>query len=162
MRRSILEGKQGLAVDDDPEILEVLEKEIFKACPTCRFDKAATYIEAVERMVSLTYDFVVLDITGARGFDLLNLAVMRKFPVAMLASNPPNAEALKYPIQMGAGTYLPREKLGEIVPFLEDMLACRYQTGWKRLFEKIKGGFASTFGSNSELGISLPGSRIGR
>jgi hypothetical protein len=32
-----------LAVDDDPEILQVLEKEILEACPNCRFDKATGF-----------------------------------------------------------------------------------------------------------------------
>ncbi len=131
---SILEGKQILAVNDDPEVLAVLEEEIFEACPTCRFDKATTYIEALEKMASLTYDFVVIDTKGARSLDLVNLAVMLKSPVAMLASDPLNPDVLKRSVKMGARAYLPKDKLEEIVPFLEDMLTRRYQRGQRHLF----------------------------
>jgi len=81
MPRSIFEGKQILAVDHDSGILQVLEEKILEACPNCRFHKAITYIQAVEMMLSLTYDLVLLDIRGVRGSDLLNLAVRRNFPV---------------------------------------------------------------------------------
>jgi hypothetical protein len=39
----------------------------------------------------------------------------------MLTAHALNPEALKHSIQMGARAYLPKEKLGEIVPFLEDI-----------------------------------------
>jgi len=80
MTRSIFEGKQLLVVADDPDILEVLEEEILEACPNCRVDKTTTYIQATEMMISSTYDLVLLNVSGVRGFDLLNLAVMRNFP----------------------------------------------------------------------------------
>ncbi len=156
MKRSILEGKEILAVDDDPDVLRVLEEEILEACPNCIFDKATTYIQAVERMASLTYDLVVLDIMGARGFDLLNLAVLRNLPAAMVASKPLNPDALKRSIEIGARAYLPKDNLGEIVPFLEDVLTHRDHSGWKRLFEKMECFFASTFRPNSELRIGSP------
>ena len=75
MAESILNGKSILAVDDEADVLTVLEEEFRGACPSSRFDKASTYEEAVERMILLTYDVVVLDIMGVRGFDLLELAV---------------------------------------------------------------------------------------
>ena len=47
---------------------------------------------------------------------------------------------------MGARAYLPKEKLGGIVPFLEDVLRYELSSGWKRLFEKLGGYFDSRFG----------------
>ena len=46
MAGSILNGKRILAVDDEPDVLEVLQEEILEACPDCKFDKATTYEEA--------------------------------------------------------------------------------------------------------------------
>ena len=117
MPDSILNGKSILAVDDEPDVLTVLEEEIKEVYPDSRFDKAKTYEEAVERMISLTYDVVILDIMGVRGFDLLELAVSRNFPVVMLTAHALTPEALKRSFEMGARAYLPKEKLGEIVPF---------------------------------------------
>jgi len=136
---------------DDPGVLQVLEEKILQACPNCRFDKATTYIQAVERMVSFTYDLIILDTTGGRGFDLLNLAVMRNFPVAMLASSPLKPDALKR--SMGDRAYLPKDKMREVVLFLENMLTYKSLPGWKRVFKIMKGGFGSALGQNSELAI---------
>src|SRR4030042_6898116 len=146
MGESILDGKSILAVDDEPDVLAVLEEEIKEAFPHSRFDKASTYEEAVERMISLTYDVVILDIMGVRGFDLLELGVSRNFPVAMLTPHALTPETLKRSFEMGARAYLPKEKLGAIVPFLEDVLKYEYLPGWKRLLEKLGGFFNERWG----------------
>jgi CheY-like chemotaxis protein len=148
MKESVLDGKRILAVDDEPDVLTVLEEEILDAAPKCRVDKATTYQEAVERMISWTYDVVILDIMGVRGFDLLEMAVSRNFPVVMLTAHALTPEALKRSFEMKARAYLPKEKLGEIVPFLEDVLRYEYLPGWKLLFEKLKGFFTGHWGEN--------------
>jgi CheY-like chemotaxis protein len=146
MGGSILNGKSILAVDDEPDVLTVLKEEIREACPDSRFDKASTYEDAVARMISLTYDVIILDIMGVRGFDLLELAVSRNFPVVMLTAHALTPEALKHSFEMGARAYLPKEKLGEIIPFLEDALKYEFLPGWKRLLEKLEGFFSERWG----------------
>jgi CheY-like chemotaxis protein len=148
MAESILNDKRILAVDDEADVLAVLEEEILDAAPKCMFDRATTYEEAAERMISWTYDVVILDIMGVRGFDLLDLAVGRNFPVAMLTAHAFTPDALKRSIELKARAYLPKEKLGEVVPFLEDMLKYEYLPGWKRLFEKLRGFFTGHWGQN--------------
>jgi CheY-like chemotaxis protein len=146
MKESVLSNKRILAVDDEPDVLMVLEEEILDACPDCRLDKAATFEEATQLLASWTYDLVILDIMGVRGFELLEEAVNRTFPVAMLTAHALTPEALKRSIELGARSYLPKEKLGEIVPFLEDVLTHELLPGWKRLFEKLGGFFNAHFG----------------
>jgi len=146
MADSILNGKRILAVDDEPDVLAVLKEEMMQHCPDSQFDTATTYQEAVEKMASWTYDMVILDIMGVRGFDLLKLAVNRNFPVAMLTAHALSPESLKRSIEMGARAYLPKDKLGEIVPFLEDLLRYEYLPGWKRLLEKLGGFFNARWG----------------
>ncbi len=148
MKASILNGKRILAVDDEPDVLAVLEEEILGVCPDCKFDKATTYENALAMLKSNTYDVVILDIMGVRGFDLLEQAVKQNLRVAMLTAHALTPEALKRSFEMKARAYLPKEKLGEIVPFLEDVLKYEYLTGWKRLFEKLKGFFDSKFESD--------------
>jgi len=150
MKASVLSGKKILAVDDEPDVLTVLEEEIMGACPDCKFDKATTYEKAAELIKSNSYDVVILDIMGVRGFDLLALAVSRNLRVAMLTAHALTADALKRSFEMKARAYLPKEKLGEIVPFLEDVLKYDYLPGWKRLFEKLKGFFDTKFESDWE------------
>jgi DNA-binding response OmpR family regulator len=138
MRKSILENKMILAVEDDPDVLAVLEEEIRAACPNCIFDKAATYTEASERMASFIYDLVILDIGGVRGFDLLRKAAYCNFPVALLTAHPLTPEALGYHSNQ-IHAYLPKERLSEIVPFLEEALKHHYPSGWRRFIGEMTG-----------------------
>jgi DNA-binding response OmpR family regulator len=150
MAESILNGKNLLAVDDEPDVLTILEEEILEAAPKCYFDKTTSYQHATEFFASFTYDLVILDIMGVRGFDLLRRAVDRPspFPVVMLTAHALNPGALKQSIEMGARAYLPKEKLGEVVPFLEDVLRYENLPGWGRLFENLLGFFEARWGGN--------------
>jgi len=148
MAESVLNGKRILAVDDEPDVLNILEEEIRIAAPKCQFEKAVTYEEASKKLESQAYDVVVLDIMGVRGFDLLDLAVKRNLQVAMLTAHSFSPESLKRSIDMKARAYLPKEKLGEIVPFLEDILEeADHLSGWARQMEKLDGFFKESWGT---------------
>jgi CheY-like chemotaxis protein len=146
LAESILNGKTILAVDDEPDVLLLLEEEVLEAAPKCRLEKATTYDEAIKKLESQNYDVVILDIMGVRGFDLLEVAVRKNLRVAMLTAHAFTPEALKRSFEMKARAYLPKEKLGEIVPFLEDVLKYDYLPGWKRLMKKLEGYFKVRWG----------------
>jgi CheY-like chemotaxis protein len=162
MKESILERKRILAVDDEPDVLEVLEDEVKMSCPTCTFDKATTYEEAAGKLKPGAYDLVILDIMGVRGFDLLALAVNHNLKVAMLTAHALSPETLKRAFEMRAMAYLPKEKLGEIVPFLEDVLHYEYLPGWKRLYGKLKNFFDAKFETDWEKKTGLDWQEWGR
>jgi CheY-like chemotaxis protein len=146
LAESILNGKTILAVDDEPDVLLLLEEEVLEVAPKCRLEKATTYDEAIKKLESQNYDVVILDIMGVRGFDLLEVAVRKNLRVAMLTAHAFTPEALKRSFEMKARAYLPKEKLGEIVPFLEDVLKYDYLPGWKRLMKKLEGYFKVRWG----------------
>jgi CheY-like chemotaxis protein len=146
MAESILNGKKILAVDDEPDVLAVLEEEILDAAPKCKLEKATTYQEASQRLASRKYDIVILDIMGIRGFELLNLSTKRNLTVAMLTAHALYPQSLKRSIEMKARAYLPKEKLGEVVPLLEDVLKYDYLPGWGRLMKKLERYFNSRWG----------------
>jgi DNA-binding response OmpR family regulator len=143
---SKLRDKNILIVDDEADILNLLEEEILEACPNCRVIKAETYEWAVNLLNSTPYDLVILDIMGVRGFDLLTLAVRLNYPVVMLTAHALSPVTLRRAIELGARAYLPKEKIGEIVPFLEDVLTYEPITGWRRLFERLGDYFNRRFG----------------
>ncbi len=155
MAASILDGKRILAVDDEPDVLSLLEEEIKEAAPGCIYERASSFEEASEKLKSNSYDIVILDIMGVRGFELLELAVSRNFRTTMLTAHAISPEALRRSFEMKARAYLPKEKLGEIVPFLEDVLKLDYLSGWKRLMEKLKWFFDSKFESDWEKKTGL-------
>ncbi|MBI5585925.1 MAG: response regulator [Deltaproteobacteria bacterium] len=146
MKDSILNGKKILAVDDEPDVLDILEEEIGSACEGCRIYKATTYEQAVELLNQKAFDLVILDIMGVRGFELLEEALKQDLPVAMLTAHALSPEALKKSIEMGARAYLPKEKLGDVVPFLEDILKYGNEEGWGRLFGRMGDFFDRRFG----------------
>jgi DNA-binding response OmpR family regulator len=146
MKESILNGKTILAVDDESDVLAILEEELRHECPKCTFDKASTFEEASQKLSSNKYDLVILDIMGVRGFDLLKRAAIQKRPVAMLTAHAFTPDALKRSIELGARAYLPKEMLGEIIPFLEDILTYEYLSGWNRLLRKFERFFKFRWG----------------
>jgi DNA-binding response OmpR family regulator len=156
MSKSVLDGRQILVVDDEPDILAVLEEEIRYDCSNCTLDKATTYEQAHDLLKKNDYDVVVLDIMGVRGFDLLEEAVKRKMRVAMLTAHALSPEAMKKSHDLGARAYLPKDKLGEVVPFLEDLLQYEHKTGWKRLIEKLENFFDEQFEGDWKKKSGIP------
>ncbi len=141
---SILNDRQVLAVDDEPDVLEILEEELEEY--GVDMDRASSYEEGIQKMSSLTYDLVILDIMGVRGFELLEFAVARKLPVVMLTAHALSPESLRKSIELGARAYLPKDQLGQIAPFLEDVLTLSYQSAWKAVLQKMGGSFGKRFG----------------
>jgi DNA-binding response OmpR family regulator len=156
MAESILNGKTILAVDDETDVLTLIEDEIRQICSSVILEKATTYDKAAELLNSKVFDLVILDIMGVRGFDLLQIAVKHNFNVAMLTAHALSPDALKKSHDLGARTYLPKDKLGELVPFLEDVLKYEYSPGWKRMLSKLENYFDDQFEPNwkKESGIS--------
>lgn len=146
MTESILNHNRLLIVDDEADILAIVEQEICETCPSCQVDTATDYEHATDFLKSKEYDLVILDIMGVRGFDLLKSAVERNFKVVMLTAHALNPDALKKSHDMGAMAYLPKDKLGELIPFLEDVLRNDHKSGWKQLLEKLDDFFNKEWG----------------
>jgi DNA-binding NarL/FixJ family response regulator len=119
------------------------------ACPNAKLDTATSYQGAADMLRSRNYDLVILDIMGVRGYDLLDLAVNRGLPVVMLTAHALTPEALKRSFEMKARAYLPKEKLGEIVPFLEDVIEeTDIPSGWARTMERLDDYFDKRWGED--------------
>ncbi len=160
MSSSILDQKRILAVDDEQDILDVLEEEITSSCSDCVFDRATSYDEAVKLLQSKIYDLIVLDIMGVRGFDLLDIAVKNNLRAVMLTAHALSPENLKRAYDMGARAYLPKEKLSEIVPFLEDTFKYDFESGWKRAYEALRDTFTTLWGRDWEKLEKVTGAKL--
>ena len=145
MSQSILNNKRLLAVDDEPDVLETLNEQL-EGFEGLVLDKASDYDTGYHQLRSWTYDLVILDIMGVRGFDLLNAAVHLGFPSVMLTAHALSVEALKKSIEMGARAFIPKEKITDIVSFLEDVLNMEHRSGLRRMFERLSGFFNAKFG----------------
>ena len=146
MAESILNGIRVLAVDDEPDVLDTLE-DLLDGYAGLILDRATDYDTGYHLLRSWTYDAVILDIMGVRGFDLLNASVHLGFPTVMLTAHAFSAKALQTSIEMGARAYIPKENMIDIADFLEDVLALEYGSGLKRMFQRLGGIFNKKFGS---------------
>ena len=141
---SLLKNKHVLAVDDESDILEFVEDEL----EMCLIDKATNYDDALQYLQNYTYDIVILDIMGVNGFQLLHEAVSKGFPTVMLTAHALSPESLKKSIKLGAVSFLPKEKMPELIIFLEDVVMGGGRTVWQKLFDRLGGYFDKRFGSD--------------
>jgi DNA-binding response OmpR family regulator len=139
---SPLKDKVVLSVDDETDVLEAVEELL----EMCRVVKKSTYEDAAEYLQTTRPDLAILDIMGVNGFDLLKLCVEQKVPAVMLTAHAFTVEALKESLDLGARAYLPKEKMADMVPFLEDVLTQGSNETWQRLFDRLGGFFNATFG----------------
>ncbi len=146
-KSEILEEKLILAVDDEEDVLDIIQEEVGEYA-NVTIHTAMTFERAREYLVSYTYDLVILDIMGVRGFELLQIATNAGFPTVMLTAHAFTPEALKKSIELGARAYLPKEKLGSLVPFLEDVMRLSYQSAWRKTLDQVASLFNKKFGSD--------------
>jgi DNA-binding NarL/FixJ family response regulator len=147
MAESILNGKRILAVDDEPDVLETLE-DLLADYPGLVLDQAGDYDSGFQLLRSWTYDAVILDIMGVRGFDLLNAAVHLGFPAVMLSAHAVSPQSVKKSLELGARAFIPKEKMADIGQFLEDVLTLSHRGSVGRMFDRLGGFFNKKFGSD--------------
>ena len=141
---SPLSGKTILAVDDEPDVLDTLEELL----DMCRVVKKSNYEDAVAYLNSEGPDLAILDIMGVNGFDLLQRCVAKKIDAVMLTANAFTLESLKKSLDLGARAYLPKEKMADIVSFLEDVVTMEHRENWQRLFNRLGELLNATFGAD--------------
>jgi DNA-binding NtrC family response regulator len=139
---SLLQDKLVLVVDDERDVLDAVAEML----EMCTVHKVADYETALQYLLSYTYDIVVLDIMGVNGFDLLKVTVKRGFPTVMLTAHALTPESLKKSIRLGAVSFLPKERMGDLVEHLEDVVLEGGKPVWQKLFDKLGDLFNKRFG----------------
>jgi CheY-like chemotaxis protein len=138
----ILKDKVVLIVDDEPDVTDVVEEILYM----CFIRKAHDYDTASQYLASYTFDVVILDIMGVRGLELLKLSVQRGFPTVMLTAYALTPEALEKSIKLGAVSFLPKEKMGELDDFIADVVLKEGRPAWDKWFDKLGTYFNKRFG----------------
>jgi CheY-like chemotaxis protein len=138
----ILKDKVILVVDDEPDVTDVVEEILYP----CFIRKAHDFDTASQYLASYSFDVVILDIMGVRGLDLLKISVQRGFPTVMLTAYALTPEALEKSIRLGAVSFLPKEKMGELDDFIADVVLKEGRPAWDKWFDKLGGYFNKRFG----------------
>ncbi|MDA8138644.1 MAG: response regulator [Desulfobacteraceae bacterium] len=138
----VLKDKVILVVDDEPDVLDTIADVL----EGCLITKARDFDTARQYLMGFTYDIVILDIMGVNGFELLKIAVKRGFPAVMLTAYALTPEALEQSIRLGAVSFLPKEKMGDLNDYLADVVLGGYKPAWGKLFDKLGHLFNKRFG----------------
>ena len=138
----LLADKLVLVVDDERDVLD----SVAETLDMCTVHKVADYETAVQYLLSYTYDIVILDIMGVNGFELLKVAVKRGFPAVMLTAHALTPESLKKSIGLGADSFLPKERMDDLIEHLEDVVLEGGKPAWQKLFDKVGELFNKRFG----------------
>lgn len=140
----ILRGKRILAVDDEPDVLEMVREQL----ETCEVSTAGTYDQAKALLSTDTFDLALLDIMGVRGFELLEHCSEKKLPAAMLTAHSITAESVNRAMSLGAISFLPKDELANLPEHVTDIFEGLLQgkSHWKRLFERLGPFFRDRLG----------------
>jgi DNA-binding response OmpR family regulator len=140
----ILKGKRILAVDDEPDVLDVIKEEL----PTCEVITARNFDTAREYILNETFDLVILDIMGVDGFALLDECGKRKVPAAMLTAHAVDVESLNRSLRLGAVSFIPKDELVRLPELVAEILEglAEGRSHWPRLFQRLGPFFKEKLG----------------
>jgi DNA-binding NtrC family response regulator len=144
--QSLLDEKQFLAVDDEPDVLEVI-KEAF---PNSIVMTAQDFDSGLKLINENIFDLVILDIMGVNGFELLKACRDRHLPAAMLTSKAIDVESLNQAMREGAVSFLPKEELNRLPEVVAEILGELEEgrTHWSKLFERLGSFFEKKLGTS--------------
>jgi CheY-like chemotaxis protein len=139
-----LDGKRVLIVDDEPDVLQTLAEDL----SMCTVREAGSYEAARQLLETESFDIAVLDIMGVDGYALLQIARDRDILPVMLTAHALDPSNLARSYQEGAASYIPKDKMGEIATYLEDILEAREKGKgfWWRWLERFDAYFDKRFG----------------
>lgn len=149
METRLLKYSRILIVDDEPDVLETLES-ILSMCDVVR---AGSYEDARQLLEVQHFDIAILDIMGVNGYGLLEIALQRKVIPVMLTAHALTPEDTIRSYKGGAAYYVPKEKMGEIITYLEEVLEAKEQgkNPWSRWFSRFVSYYNEKFGPTWDL-----------
>ena len=137
-------GKRVLIVDDEPDVLNALAELL----PMCNVTKASTFEQAREQLENQVFDMAILDIMGVNGYELLELAIKKNVIALMVTAHALSPEHTVTSFRKGAAFFVPKEEMGNIEMFLNDVLEAKEKGHnlWGRWLERLDGYYIKRFG----------------
>jgi DNA-binding NtrC family response regulator len=140
----ILKGKKILAVDDEQDVLAIIQERL----EVCSVTTVDNYERAAEILSKESFDLVLLDIMGVRGFDLLDQCREKGLPAAMLTAHAINVDSVNKAVKSGAISFLPKDELLNLESHLADIFQglAEGRSHWRRLFDRLGPFFKERLG----------------
>lgn len=142
----ILRGKRILAVDDEPDVLDMIQEQL----ESSEITTAENYEQATEILSKGHFDLVLLDIMGVRGFKLLEQCREKQLPAAMLTAHSITTDSVNKAMSLGAISFLPKDELANLQEHLVDIFEglAQGKSHWRKLFDRLGPFF------NERLGLT--------
>ncbi len=142
--KTLLEGKTVLIVDDEPDVLDTLEELL----GMCQLTRAGSFEEAKSKLETQSFDLAVLDIMGVDGFSLLDMAQEKGVLAVMLTAHALTPENTIRSYKMGAAYFIPKEKMTDIIDYLNDVLLAvqAKRNYWNTWMERVGQYYDDRFG----------------
>ena len=142
--KSLLDNKEILIVDDEPDVLESL----LELLSMCEVVKASTFEDAKELLESQDFDMAILDIMGVDGYGLLEIAKDRNVIAVMLTAHALSPDNVTRSYEEGAASYVPKDEMANITTFLNDILEAKEKGKgfWWRWLDRFESYFDKKFG----------------
>jgi len=139
-----LKGKRVLIVDDEPDVADALQESL----PMCHTTKAFSFEQAKEQFESQPFDIAILDIMGVDGYELLEIAVKKNVIALMVTAHALSPEHTVTSFRKGAAFFVPKEEMGKIELFLNDVLEAKGKghPSRSRWLERLDGYYTKRFG----------------
>ena len=143
-KQDLLEGKRILIVDDEPDVLDTLDDLL----DMCKVTRAATFEQAKDLLKNQYFDIAILDIMGVQGYELLDICNQKRVIGVMLTAYAMTPEDIKKSYENGAASFVPKEKMGDIVTYLSDIYEAREKGKnlWWRWFDRLADYCEKKFG----------------
>jgi len=144
--KNLIENKEILIVDDEPDVLDTLEGLLSE----CQVVRASSFDEARKLLESRHFDMAILDIMGVDGYKLLAIANMRKVTAVMLTGNAFSTEDTEKSYSNGAAFYVPKDEMAKISVYLNDILEAESegQSPWSRWLDRFGLFYEKRFGAD--------------
>lgn len=142
--KDLVTGKRVLIVDDEPDVLNALADLL----SMCNVTKASTFEQAKEQLENQVFDIAILDIMGVNGYDLLELAIKKNVIAMMVTAHALSPEHTVKSFRKGAAFFVPKEEMGNIEMFLNDVLEAKEKGHnlWGRWLDRLDGYYVRRFG----------------
>ena len=146
MKADLLKDKRIMLVDDERDVLEVIEELL----PMSEIFTASNFEEGKDILESQDIDLAILDIMGVEGYKLLEIANKKEVIAVMLTAHALSPENVAKSFKEGAAYYVPKEKMSEIVTYLNDVLEAKESGAitWRTWMDRFVFYFNEKFGPN--------------
>ncbi len=143
-KQNLLAGKRILIVDDEPDVLETLADLLVE----CKVTRATNFEQAKNLLENQYFDMAILDIMGVDGYQLLKICTDKRVVAVMLTAYAMTPDDIKKSYEIGAASFVPKEKMTDIATYLGDIYEAREKgkNVWWRWFDRLADYCEKKFG----------------